>query len=409
MRRRLVQDTLELGSDSFLDIVANIVGILIILIVVAGVRVSQSPVALPVLEQANPEKEPLAPSTEPSKLRSIDTATRDQEATVSAVDVGPNAADDVPIEVPLFVEEPAVVVAEPVVIAEPDIVIAPPEPAEPPAELVQRAQELESEIAELSQRIATSGDEAERGRQDSEQLAAQLAKTNEILRARRQELSLYRDQQTALHTQLDASKGQLLNAQFELQKAEREQPPAKKLEHKLTPISKVVNGPEIHFRLIQNQVAKVPIDDLLDLLRDQIERQKDWVARYRRHQGEVGPVGGFVMQYVVERQQLSIVDELRNGRGMMRIGVSHWRIDPASTLRTETGDEALRRGSAFFRTLMASPSGSTLTFWVYPDSFPLYRELLAFVQREGFQVAARPLPLGTPIAGSPQGTRSAGQ
>ncbi|MCA8999728.1 MAG: hypothetical protein KDA80_22215, partial [Planctomycetaceae bacterium] len=34
----------EFGSDSFLDIVANIVGILIILIVVAGVRVAQAPV-----------------------------------------------------------------------------------------------------------------------------------------------------------------------------------------------------------------------------------------------------------------------------------------------------------------------------------------------------------------------------
>ena len=31
------------GSDSFLDVVANIVGILIILIVIAGVRVSQAP------------------------------------------------------------------------------------------------------------------------------------------------------------------------------------------------------------------------------------------------------------------------------------------------------------------------------------------------------------------------------
>ncbi|MBR9804758.1 hypothetical protein GYB59_25025, partial [bacterium] len=41
-RRRRNSETLESGSDSFLDIVANIVGILIILIVIAGVRLSQS-------------------------------------------------------------------------------------------------------------------------------------------------------------------------------------------------------------------------------------------------------------------------------------------------------------------------------------------------------------------------------
>ncbi|HCS55295.1 MAG TPA: hypothetical protein DIW81_27535, partial [Planctomycetaceae bacterium] len=42
-RKRNNSDTLEAGSDSFLDIVANIVGILIILIVIAGVRMTQAP------------------------------------------------------------------------------------------------------------------------------------------------------------------------------------------------------------------------------------------------------------------------------------------------------------------------------------------------------------------------------
>ncbi|MFQ5732786.1 MAG: hypothetical protein ACE5KM_12640, partial [Planctomycetaceae bacterium] len=37
---------LEFGSDSFLDIIANIVGILIILIVVAGLRVARAPVSV---------------------------------------------------------------------------------------------------------------------------------------------------------------------------------------------------------------------------------------------------------------------------------------------------------------------------------------------------------------------------
>ena len=45
MSRRTRNDEIELGSDSFLDIIANIVGILIILIVIAGVKVSRQPLA----------------------------------------------------------------------------------------------------------------------------------------------------------------------------------------------------------------------------------------------------------------------------------------------------------------------------------------------------------------------------
>lgn len=43
-RRSQQQSDAEISSDSFLDIIANIVGILIILIVVAGMRVSQAPI-----------------------------------------------------------------------------------------------------------------------------------------------------------------------------------------------------------------------------------------------------------------------------------------------------------------------------------------------------------------------------
>ncbi|MEY3459635.1 MAG: Ribonuclease, partial [Planctomycetota bacterium] len=43
MSRRTQRSDLEFGSDSFLDVVCNIVGILIILIVVVGVRVQRQP------------------------------------------------------------------------------------------------------------------------------------------------------------------------------------------------------------------------------------------------------------------------------------------------------------------------------------------------------------------------------
>ena len=56
MSRRIRASQLESGSDSFLDIIANIVGILIILIVMAGVRVSQLPAEQPADSQQQPDE-----------------------------------------------------------------------------------------------------------------------------------------------------------------------------------------------------------------------------------------------------------------------------------------------------------------------------------------------------------------
>ncbi|MCA9096900.1 MAG: hypothetical protein KDA36_00865, partial [Planctomycetaceae bacterium] len=47
MGRRRQSQELEFGSDSFLDVIANTVGIIIILIVITGLRVSHAPVVLP--------------------------------------------------------------------------------------------------------------------------------------------------------------------------------------------------------------------------------------------------------------------------------------------------------------------------------------------------------------------------
>ncbi|MEI6540914.1 MAG: hypothetical protein WCO86_15525, partial [Planctomycetota bacterium] len=45
MGRRSQRPELEFGSDSFLDVICNIVGILIILIVVVAVKVERQPIA----------------------------------------------------------------------------------------------------------------------------------------------------------------------------------------------------------------------------------------------------------------------------------------------------------------------------------------------------------------------------
>jgi len=181
------------------------------------------------------------------------------------------------------------------------------------------------------------------------------------------------------------------------------------LRHRLNPIGREVHGQELHFRIAGGRVAKVPIEELVEQLKPHIERQKEWIAKYHRQQGSVGPIDGFSMEYIVERQELSVLEELRAGAQMMRISVTGWKAVPEPSLVTESADEALRPDSRFMQALHLADKRTTLTFWVYPDSFEAYRKLQDAAHAEGLSVAGRPLPPGVPIAGSPSGSRSSSQ
>lgn len=388
MSRRAKQSELETGSDSFLDIIANIVGILIILIVIAGVRVSQLP-ADSVAEVPTP-----APVIEsPVEEEEI------EETPPLLVVLGP-AEDEPGADMLPPVPEPIVEVVE-----EPE----PPAAPEPSPELLAEIALLRRELSELSD--------------DAGQVKPEIAKLLQSTAAARQQLTTVKQnteqqvgQLTVIQSQLDASKKQmekemrhLAGLAEELEEEQSAPEEVKQLVHRLTPVSKEVDGPELHFRLENDRVSLVPIQRLIEELKGRIERRKSWLARSRAHHGQVGPIDGYRMRYLVERKPLSLVEELQSGRGMFRVIVSAWQMQVTPDLVSETAEEALQMDSRFVEALRSAPPGTTLTFWVYPDSFKLYRKLQAVARANDFLIAARPLPHGVPIAGSPHGTRSAGQ
>jgi hypothetical protein len=156
-------------------------------------------------------------------------------------------------------------------------------------------------------------------------------------------------------------------------------------------------------------VAEVPLEDLVGRLREQIERRRDWLAKTRNYHGKIGPVRGFNMEYYVRVDPLSDIDALKSGYGGYRVNLAGWEIQPDPDLKGEPAEVALRKGSQFYQSILGTAPDATLTFWVYPDSYSLYRKLQKFAHDHGYTVAGRPLPHGVPIAGSPNGSRSAGQ
>lgn len=360
------RDEEHFGSDSFLDVLANIVGILIILIVSAAARVQRGP--------------ELAAETSPP-------VESDAAAPAAPAHVEPENV-------------PATAHAEPEQELEPD---------EPPPEIAAEIRALEKKLASLADKSRAADALLQKLRSESAAAAAELGSEEQAAAKRAGKLKQSQLQLARLEEALGERQGVLQGLLAEFEEAQNARPPATEVKHRLAPVSQEVIGDELHFRLSGGRVSVVPVDLLAERMKNQLERQKDWLATRGRHEAVVGPVDGYTMKFEVERKPLSTLDRNRYGYGAYRIGISHWEVMPDKNLVDESPEEALRRGSKFALAVRTAPDRATLTFWVYPDSFHAYRILQAACQAEGFVVAARPLPVGIGIAGSPDGTRSAGQ
>jgi hypothetical protein len=391
-RRR--HDSEEIQADSILDVVANIVGILIILIVCAAVRAGNAPLELQALLTPPPDASSEATADGPPAAPPEPEPEPNSSASTPEL---PLAAQPMPLEAPPTLTAPI----------EPPQLLAPPKDIEPSAETIARFEQLQQQLDQLQaertaalRALSSAGTAEEEMRQNIAALETQLKNAEAAGSARR---SVTADSQSTIN---DIA-AKLAAARRQLDALEKAKPPAKELRHRVTPVSRTITGHEVHFRLSEGRIAYVPMDEMKERLKLQIGKQREWLAKFRKHQGEIGPVHGFRMRYVVERED-SGVEDLRQG-GMMRIVVSSFECVPDASLKGETAKEALKKNSSFQQLLRSASPEATLTFWVYPDSFGLYRDLTQFAHREGFTVAARPLPMGVQIAGSPKGSRSAGQ
>ena len=390
MARR--HDTIGFSSDSFLDVVANLVGILIILIVLTGLRVSRAPVELPVVETEQTQELEMAPE-EPDTPVVVEAPPLPAPAVVRSLPTPAEPPPGIPAEVP---EEPI--------------------PVFPPISAPAVAANLTAEYERMQRELA-------RIEKENELTRSQLAK----LRVEQSQIQLEKDQLARAATsqqselaqerkQLDISaqsaeevNAALTRMQQQIGRLVEEPPPVVEVEHYLTPVGRIVTGKELHFRLAENRVAHVPVKELSEMLQADIERRKKIMLTQSSFQGRVGPRDGFSMSYILQRDSLSLADEMRLGPGTIRMTVTGWIIHPESHLRAETTSEALQLGSEFRRALQTAGPSSTVTFWVYPDSFEIHRELKKLAHDSGFWVASRPLPSGVPISGSPQGAKSLAQ
>lgn len=352
MRRTRANLTDAIGTDSFLDIVANLVGILLILLMVIGARMDDvsdepEPILPAVGSQASLPEELLAPVAMPD----VDAARLELQRVESSI------------------------------------------------------HEAESETDRLAALIKLQ-------KLDRDNLMLAIAHAERELELRRSELDASQQEQLATDVQMQRAEDeyQSILGQLESMKLALEQKRPEVLQHVATPIAKTVFVREEHFRLKDGRLMYVPLNEMTAQLRTEAPKKVWKLERAQQVTETIGPRQGFQMRYTLRRNRVPFQTEsgLRAVREVVEL--DRFVMVPVGKSPGETVLEALEPTSTFRSRLSGwDPRETIVTVWTYPDSFGDFRELKSQLYQLGFLTAARPLPAGQLISGSPDGTRSAAQ
>jgi hypothetical protein len=285
------------------------------------------------------------------------------------------------------------------------------------------SQELERhrrELAAAQQRLLAQMRQLEESQQEQTGLESEL----EGLASRRQRVEAEQTalSQTATKGDAAAQAAALTSAELrqrsqklaeEIQALEQ-QPIPKKTLHYRTPVSRPVQSEELFFECRKGRVSFIDIAALLAEVRQQMEEKGKLLRTQWQISDVTGTVGAFRLRYEMERER-GLLDAIGNtatpeANAGFRYGITSWQIEPIAASRGESATEALAANSEFRQIVDTLDSQQTaVTFWVYADSFALFRRLRDYLYERDLVVAGRPLPEGIPISSSRRGTVSRGQ
>jgi hypothetical protein len=349
MRRQPPEPIEAGGQDSFVDVVTNLVGILIVLVLIVGVRVKPAWRASQAAESAN-------------RAAGTDSAS----AAKAMDDASAIAAKDL-------------------------------------AGLQSTADGVERGVRQMARQVAAVDRELDQRAVERARLATLIAAAEHQIDEHRSKLDGVARDEFDLKRKAAGLESALQVDQQEIQRAKNAPPPVAELQHYMTPISRTVFGKEVHFRLCDHRIAYLPMDELIERAKTEIRADSTSPADLTNQIHVVGPYGGFTMEFTMTLQP-------GPDRGQYAVALKESRFLPAPGQIGEATDEALRPDSDFRRHLnMLDRQQTTVTIWVYPESFPDYRRINDDLYRLGFGVAARPLPVGMPVGASSHGSRSAAQ
>ncbi len=350
-RRRSPRDRLAFGFDSFLDVVANVIGIIVRLILVAwvgaksyeaGMEWKQVPLVVPSRPSPRLEEHPLYSELESLRneveqsRRRFEKLTRETQGLRSKLDA--NAKEF--------------------------------------AQLAEKRNEVLISVKALDDTLSRPVD----SKVSSSITLAEL-----------------RERRKKLESTLD-----------HLEKL----PPLKKTLTYYAPVSRAVQGDEIFFEIREGRATFIDLSAFLIEAKQSLEEAGKSLKTQWEFSQVTSPVGAFRMRYTIERER-ALFDRPGTTPPPDRsfsYGLTTWELEPTSLRRGETLTECLQPKSEFRNVVdTLDPSFAVITFWVYPDGFETCRKLRDYLHERGHDVAVRPLPPFVPIAASRHGSASRSQ
>jgi hypothetical protein len=304
----------------------------------------------------------------------------------------------------------------------------PPPPPEPPADLVplldpsdpltEQIERRRRELAEVQARLLEEVRRFDKERKDQGDAARTLEELRGQLAALTAEESSLdaaahdkgKGTQAAALT-LDELRQRSARLQDQIKELQNGPPVSKTLRYR-TPVSQPVHSEEWMFECREGKITLIDIGTLLDEASRGMRSRAEELRDRWEFNDVTAPVGAFRLRYTVERRRSAF--DGPGGAAMaqpsIRYGLTAWELEPVDPRRGETLEAALAPGSEFRRVAdHLDPRQVTVTLWVYPDSFPLYRRLRDYLHDHDIAVAGRAIPFGAAIAASREGSASRAQ
>jgi len=268
---------------------------------------------------------------------------------------------------------------------------------------------VENDIREIDGKIKRQALEVAYRRKERDKMLEVLTAVEQQFQQQRGTLDQEQQRRLTATRDLLAARAEWDDLKARRQALQNATPDQNVIEHLPTPMAKTVFGTELHFRLLQGRLTLIPWDQLVAKLKEEAPHNV-WKLKDATTVTEtLGPIGGFRMKYTLRRVQ-QVAQVGGSVAVQQRVELDRFILVPIQDDLGEPLEQALREGSEFLEMLkQADPDRTTVTVWVYPDSFNQFRTLKAELFRRRFLTAGRPMPEGHPIGGSPDGSRSASQ
>lgn len=239
-------------------------------------------------------------------------------------------------------------------------------------------------------------------------LAVVVAALEHDVRTHRERLGADEGQHHELIQNVAMVRQQLQSLERQREAIEPVESPPVVLQSYPTPLSRTVDEYETHFQLRGGRIVYVPLEALIQEFKADVMRQVQRLRNAAEMTDVVGPIGGFRLRYTMVRTDVTL-DGAVIAAGA-KAELERWTLMPVADDLGETVDVALAEGSEFRRAVArCNPARGAITLWVYTDSFDAFRRIREELYHQGYMIAARPMPPGESISGSPSGSKSSAQ